>query len=190
MPDPGEPRQPPAVPPDTEPAPASADSGSPPSAGSGPREVADSTGPAAVAERRRPRPVAVTIVAVTFLVVSLAWAALTLQALISAQILLPPGGGLVDTALLRSSIRPFSVTVAVRQGFVGVLAFLASVGLFQMRPRGWLLAMVAAVIVLAVQLVSWYDSAPNYPFMALAVAVVLLMNQAEVRDGFRGEAPA
>jgi len=190
MPDPGEPGQPPAVPPDTEPAPASADSLSPPSAGSGPGEVAEARGPAAVDKMRRPRPVAVTIVAVTFLAVSLAWAAFALQALISAQILLPPGGGLVDTELLRSSIGPIRVTVAFRQALVGVLAFLASIGLLQMRPRGWLLAMVAAVIVLAVQLVSWYDSAPNYPFMALAVAVVLLMNQAEVRDAFRGEAPA
>jgi len=190
MPDPGDHGQPPVVPPDTELAPMSADLASSPSAGSGPGEVAGSTGPAADAERRRPRPAAVTIVAVTFLAVSLAWAALAIQALISAQILLPPSGGLVDTELLRSSLGPIRVTVAFRQALVGVLAFLAAIGLLQMRPRGWLLAMVAAVIVLAVQLIAWYDSAPNYFFMTLAVAVVLLMNQAEVRDVFRGEAQA
>ena len=67
-------------------------------------------------------------------------------------------------------------------------AFVAGIALLRMHPRGWLLGMVAAVIVLAVQLVSWYDATPNYILMAFAVAVVLLMNQAEVRDAFGEEA--
>ena len=80
--------------------------------------------------------------------------------------------------------------MAVRQAAVGVTAFVAGIALLRMHPRGWLLGMVAAVIVLAVQLVSWYDATPNYVLMAFAVAVVLLMNQAEVRDAFGEEAPA
>jgi uncharacterized membrane protein len=138
--------------------------------------------------RRRParerRPSAVTIVAVTYLLLSVAWLALTIQALVGAQILLPPTGGLLDVAALRRDLDLLGAIVAVRQAAVGVTAFVAGVALLRMHPRGWLLGMVAAVIVLAVQLVSWYDSTPNYTLMAITVVVVLLMNQAEVRDAF------
>ena len=63
-------------------------------------------------------------------------------------------------------------------------AFVAAIALLRMHPRGWLLGMIAAVIVLAVQLIAWYETTPNYVLMAFAVAIVLLMNQAEVRDAF------
>jgi hypothetical protein len=138
----------------------------------------------------RRRPSAVTIVAVTFLLLSVAWAALTVQALIAAHILLPPDGGILDMAALRSSADLLGAIVAGRQLAVGVTAFVAGVALLRMHPRGWLLGMVAAVIVLAVQLVSWYDSTANYTLMAIAVVIVLLMNQAEVRDAFGEEAVA
>ncbi len=130
------------------------------------------------------------IVAITYVVVSLAWAALTIRTLISAEILLPRGGGILNMELLRSEFTLLGGIVAVRQLAAGVTAFVAGIALLRMHPRGWLLGMVAAVIVLAVQLVSWYDTAPNYILMALAVAVVLLMNQAEVRDAFGEEATA
>ena len=126
--------------------------------------------------------------AVIYLVVSVAWAALAIQALISAHILLPPGGGILDTQSLRSDLTLSVGIVAVRQAFVGVTAWVASIALLRMHPRGWLLGMIAAVVVLAVQLVSWYDATPNYVLMTLAVAIVLLMNQAEVRDAFGEEA--
>lgn len=138
----------------------------------------------------RRRPSAVTVVAVTYLVLSVAWAAIAIQALISAHILFPPGGGVLDTESLRSSFTLLGGIVAVRQAAVGVTAFVASIALLRMHPRGWLLGMVAAVVVLAVQLVSWYDATPNYLLMTLAVAIVLLMNQAEVRDAFGEEANA
>ena len=142
------------------------------------------------ARGRRRRPSAVTVVAVTYLVLSVVWAAIAIQALISAQILLPPGGGVLDTESLRSDFTLLGGIVAVRQTAVGVTAFVAGIALLRMHPRGWLLGMVAAVIVLAVQLVSWYDATPNYVLMTFAVAIVLLMNQAEVRDAFGEEAPA
>ena len=138
----------------------------------------------------RHRPSAVTVVAVTYLVLSVAWVALTIQTLIAAQILFPPGGSLLDTAALRSSMDLVGVIVAVRQAAVGATAFVAGLALLRMHPRGWLLGMVAAVIVLAVQLLSWYDSTPNYALMGIAVVIVLLMNQAEVRDAFGEEASA
>ncbi len=138
----------------------------------------------------RRRPSAVTVVAVTYLVLSVVWAIVAIQALTSARILFPPGGSVLDTVLLRSDFTLVGGIVAVRQVAVGVTAFVAGIALLRMHPRGWLLGMVAAVIVLAVQLVSWYDATPNYVLMALAVAVVLLMNQAEVRDAFGEEAPA
>ena len=125
--------------------------------------------------------------AITYLVLALAWAALAIQALIAAHILLPPGGGVLDTESLRSDFTLLGGIVAVRQAAVGVTAFLAGVALLRMHQRGWLLGMVAAVIVLAVQLVSWYDATPSYVLMTFAVAVVLLMNQAEVRDAFGEE---
>lgn len=142
------------------------------------------------ARGRRRRPSAVTIVAVTYFVLFIAWAAIAIQALISAQILLPPSGGFLDTERLRSDLTLLGGIVAVRQTAVGVTTFVASIALVRMHPRGWLLGMVAAVIVLAVQLVSWYDATPNYVLMTFAVAIVLLMNQAEVRDAFGEEAPA
>ena len=149
---------------------------------------ATAQGGPARAQRRRPS--AVTIVAVTYLVLSVAWAFMAIQALISAQLLLPPGGGVVDTESMRASLTVLGAVVAIRQAAVGVTAFVAGIALLRMHPRGWLLGMVAAVIVLAVQLVSWYDSTPSYILMAITVAVVLLMNQAEVRDAFDEEAKA
>lgn len=142
------------------------------------------------ARAHRRRPSAVTVVAVTYLVLSVAWAALAIQALISAEILLPPSGGVLDSETLRSGFTLIGGIVAVRQAAAGVTAFVAGIALLTMHPRGWLLGIVAAVIVLAVQLVSWYDATPNYILMAIAVAAVLLMNQAEVRDAFGEEAQA
>ena len=138
----------------------------------------------------RRRPSAVTVVALTYLVLSVAWAIVAIQALISARILFPAGGGLLDTLLLRSDFTLVGGIVAIRQAAVGITAFVAGIALLRMHPRGWLLGMVAAVIVLSVQLLSWYDATPNYILMALAVAVVLLMNQAEVRDAFGEETQA
>ena len=125
--------------------------------------------------------------AVTYLVLSVAWAALAIQALVADHILLPPGGGVLDAESLRSEFTLLGGIVAVRQVAVGVTAFVAGIALLRMHQRGWLLGMVAAVIVLAVQLVSWYDATPSYVLMTFAVAIVLLMNQAEVRDAFAGE---
>ena len=142
------------------------------------------------ARGHRRRPSAVTVVAVTYFVLSVAWGAIAIQALISAHILLPPSGGFLDTQKLRSGFTLLGGIVAVRQTAVGVTAFVASIALLRMHPRGWLLGMVAAVIVLAVQLLSWYDATPNYILMTFAVAIVLLMNQAEVRDSFGEDAIA
>ena len=139
---------------------------------------------------RRRRPSAVTVVAVTYLIVSVAWAAVAVQSLIFAHILLPPSGGILDMESLRSGFTILGGIVAVRQTAVGVTAFVAGIALLRMLPRAWLLGVVAAVIVLAVQLVSWYDTTPNYILMALVVAVVLLMNQTEVRDAFAEETQA
>ncbi len=135
-------------------------------------------------ERRQHRPSAVTVVAVTYLVLAVAWAVLTIQRLVAVQIFLPPGGGILDTEAIRRSFTLLGGIVAIRQVAVGVTAFVAAIALLRMHPRGWLLGMVAAVIVLSVQLISWYDTTPSYPLMAITVAVVLLMNQAEVRDAF------
>ena len=138
----------------------------------------------------RRRPSAVTVVAIICLVLSVAWAAIAIEAMISAHILLPPGGGVLDTEKLRSGFTLLAGIVAVRQAAVGVTAFVAGIALLRMHPRGWLLGMVAAVVVLSVQLVSWYDATPNYILMTFAVAIVLLMNQAEVRDAFGEEGMA
>ncbi len=122
--------------------------------------------------------------AVTYFVLSVAWAVIAIQSLVSAHIVLPPGGGVLDTDALRSGFTLLGGIVAVRQAAVGVTAFVGGIALLRMHPRGWLLGMVAAVIVLAVQLVSWYDASANYVLMTFGVAVVLLMNQTEVRDAF------
>ena len=141
--------------------------------------------------RRHPRrPSAVTVVAITYLILSVAWAAITIQALISALILFPPGGGVLDTEALRSGFTLVGGIVAVRQTALGVTAFIAGIALLRMHPLGWLLGIVAAVVVLSVQLVAWYDATPNYVLMTLAVIIVLLMNQAEVRDAFGEDASA
>ncbi len=142
------------------------------------------------ARRHRRRPPAVTVVAVTFLVLSVAWAVIAIQMLITAQILFAPGGGVLDAESLRSGFTLVGGIVAVRQAAVGVTAFVAGIALLRMHPRGWLLGMVAAVIVLSVQLVSWFDTTPNYVLMTIAAAVVLLMNQTEVRDAFGEESTA
>ena len=126
--------------------------------------------------------------AVTYFVLSIVWAAITIQGLITAHVLLPPGGGVLDTESLRSGFTLVGGIVAVRQTAVGLTAFIASIALVRMHPRGWLLGMVAAVIVLSVQLISWYDVTPNYVLMTFAVVIVLLMNQAEVRDAFGEDA--
>ena len=140
--------------------------------------------------RHRRRPSAVTVVAVTYFVLSIVWATIAIQGLISAHVLLPPGGGVLDMESLRSGFTLVGGIVAVRQAAVGLTAFIASIALVRMHPRGWLLGMVAAVIVLSVQLIAWYDATPNYVLMTFAVVIVLLMNQAEVRDAFGEDAGA
>ena len=130
-------------------------------------------------------PAAVTVVAVTYLVLSVAWASLVIQALISARSCSRRAAAL-STRVHAGASRPRSR----RRGPTGGRRRDSVRGrhrLLRMHPRGWLLGMVAAVIVLAVQLVSWYGGTPNYTLMAIAVAVVLLMNQAEVRDAFDEE---
>ncbi len=105
------------------------------------------------ADQRRPS--VVTIVAVTYLVPSVAWAALAIQALISARLLLPLGGGVIDTESMRASFNVLGAVVAIGQAAVGVTAFVAGIALLRMNPRGWLLGMVAAVIVLAGIYLTW-----------------------------------
>ena len=149
----------------------------------------DRRGPVAVstgAETRPDRPPAVTIVALLLLVASIGSAALGLYALISAQIVLPPAGGLLDLAGVH--LGSLTGAIALRQVVSLVVAFVGGVALLQMRRRGWLLAMVAAVLVLAAQLTNWWYGEPNYLMMTAGVAVVLLMNQAELREAFEGEA--
>ncbi len=93
--------------------------------------------------------------AVTYLVLSVAWAVLAMQALIFAHLLLPPAGGVVDTESLRAGLTVLGAVVAIRQVAVGVTAFVAGIALLRMHPRGWLLGLVAAVIVLAGIYLTW-----------------------------------
>jgi hypothetical protein len=138
----------------------------------------------------RPRPPAVTIVAAIFLLVAVKGAISTVLSLHSAQILFPPGGGLVNGELLGEVLGPHAIIAAARYAAFGIIALLAGIVLLQMRPRAWLFAMVVAVVVLAVQLLLWWQGDADYLSMALAVAVVLLMNQTEIRQAFRRDAPA
>ena len=136
--------------------------------------------------RPRPRrPTAVTIVAILLLVTATLWIAYTLYSLHADDIFLPTDGGLVD--LSRWHIGNLALVVATRQVFTLAIAYVAAIALLQMRRLAWLLAMISAVLVLAVQLMNWWDAQANYAMLGLGVVIVLLMNQAEVRDAFRPE---
>jgi len=123
------------------------------------------------------------------LLVGIAWAALAVISLASAKILFPPGGAIIGNDQLVEKLAIHPVLEAVRYVAVVVLTLVASISLFRMQRRGWLLAIIAAVIGLAVQLAAWYGGSANFFLMALAVVVVFLMNETEVRDAFRPEAP-
>ncbi len=74
--------------------------------------------------------------AVTYLVLSVAWAALAIKALVSAHILLPPSGGVLDMESLRSSVTLVGGIVAIRQAAVGVTAFVAGIALLRITRAG------------------------------------------------------
>ncbi len=67
---------------------------------------------------------------------------------------------------------------------LGVLALLAAVGLAQLRPAAWLLAMALQGLNLAIALWGYLSGDPDYLTMAVGLVVVLALNQEEVRRAF------
>jgi uncharacterized membrane protein (DUF2068 family) len=67
---------------------------------------------------------------------------------------------------------------------LGVLLGCAGVGLLRMHAWAWLLAVVAHGVVLADTLAGYALGRPQYELMAIASAVVLVLNQREVREAF------
>jgi hypothetical protein len=65
---------------------------------------------------------------------------------------------------------------------IGLLA--VAVGLWQLRPWAWLVAMSLQGIGLAQALTMYLRGDPDYWSMALSAIVVLALNQAEVREAF------
>ena len=139
--------------------------------------------PSVVPAGKRKRPVAVSIVTVIGLVFSFVSIALALVvlwwggvwesaregALIQGIDLTPLGGALVQ---------------ALYDLVSGVITLILVWGFVRMRSWAWISLLVWLGMGLGVQLVRYFYGDPNYLRMALAVAVVLMLNQAEVQEAF------
>jgi len=68
---------------------------------------------------------------------------------------------------------------------VGIALLAVAVGLWQLRPWAWLLAMSLQGLSLGQALTVYLLGEPDYWSMALSAFVVLALNQEEVREAFR-----
>lgn len=64
------------------------------------------------------------------------------------------------------------------------IAALTAVGLWFLRPWGWVLAMLMAGVSLAFDILWYVQGAPAYAYMALGVAIAFYLNQGDVRERF------
>jgi hypothetical protein len=68
---------------------------------------------------------------------------------------------------------------------LGIALLAVAVGLWQLRPWAWLLAMSLQGLSLGQALTMYLLGDPDYWSMALSAFVVLALNQEEVREAFR-----
>jgi hypothetical protein len=64
------------------------------------------------------------------------------------------------------------------------LALASAIGLWFLRPWGWIAAMLLAGVNLAVEIVLYFVGTPNYAYLAVAVVIAFYLNLGEVRGRF------
>lgn len=139
-------------------------------------------------QRRRRRPVAVTILAAIQVVLGVLNLAVAI-ALTADPELVRDLGGLIDrSAFAVVEGRTLVLVFAV----VGILELTSASLLLRLRQAGWTLAMLLSGASLAVQIVQYFANGPDSltPLaMVLNVVSVLYLNQSTVREAF-GLVPA
>lgn len=71
---------------------------------------------------------------------------------------------------------------------LAAIAAVTALGLLLYRSWGWVLAMITVGVSLAFDVSGWMNGREAYPYLAIGVAIVFYLNQAEVRRRFLIEA--
>jgi hypothetical protein len=71
---------------------------------------------------------------------------------------------------------------------LALLAATSAVGLWFLRPWGWVASMLLAGVNLAVEIVLYFLGTPGYPYLAVAVVIAFYLNLGDVRGRFFAEA--
>src|SRR5215210_7428304 len=137
-------------------------------------ELGEGAGPRRLVRRDRPRAVGVIVVALA--VEALLLAVLSVVALSAAELLAWPPTRLEQDWLFVG----FGLALSL-------LVLMSALGLLAMRPGAWLLAMTTQGLNLAHALVDYALGQPDYATMVLGVAIVLALQQSEVRQAFRAD---
>lgn len=106
----------------------------------------------------------------------LVYAGMALLLLLGAQGL-PPAG----------IIRPFVVFgwLEPAAAVLGVVSLIIAVSIWFLRPFAWVLAMVAAGLGLAFDILGWMNGRPAYVSLLFGVVIAFYLNQSAVRRRFR-----
>jgi hypothetical protein len=67
---------------------------------------------------------------------------------------------------------------------LAAVAAVTALGLLLYRSWGWVLAMITVGISLLFDIAGWMNGREAYPYLAIGVAIVFYLNQAEVRRRF------
>jgi hypothetical protein len=126
------------------------------------------------------RPDGVTILALLLLVqgVLLVVLGIVVPALPAARML--PG----VVARLLAAVSLGSLLPGVAQAGLGVAALITSIGIFQLRPWAWLMAMALQGVILVVLLIEYLLGGHSYLDMLLASVVALYLNWRPIRQAF------
>ena len=97
------------------------------------------------------------------------------------------GGGLALLPLGTHGLRAvdrLDVALGALAFAVGWQVLVAALGVWLQRPWAWSVAMTLQALSLAVELTNYFMNHPDYVAMLAGVAVVVVLNQEEVREAF------
>jgi hypothetical protein len=67
---------------------------------------------------------------------------------------------------------------------LALLAASSAIGLWFLRPWGWVASMLLAGVNLAVEIVLYFSGLPGHPYLAVAVVIAFYLNLGDVRGRF------
>jgi hypothetical protein len=74
--------------------------------------------------------------------------------------------------------------LAATHAALAALALVSAVGLWLLRPWGWVASMLLAGVNLGVEIVSYFLGAPAFSYLAVAVVIAFYLNLGDVRGRF------